>query len=277
MNVAFYVVTACAAAALLFAWGYFRRYRVTRPPVGVMSLGDVIVMLAAIIVVPLLYLWLPIWLVALLLALGIGSVLYTSLEPVLRRRWAIWLATLALLGADVWAARSVGTSDNVFFAVNNLVLVLGIVGATNLWAQSGMKARDAAILGACLALYDFVATARLPMMTDMMNRLASLPFAPLIGWSVGGGPGLVVGLGDLLLAAVFPLVMRRAYGRTAGLMALALAFAALLVMFIGLETVWADMTIPAMVVLGPLMAAQYLYWRRRTGVERTTQQYLAAP
>jgi len=31
-----------------------------------------------------------------------------------------------------------------------------------------------------------------------------------------------------------------------------------------------------MVILGPLMVAQYLYWRRRTGAERTTQEYLRA-
>lgn len=109
-----------------------------------------------------------------------------------------------------------------------------------------------------------------------MSRLAALPFAPFISWSTGDGLGLVVGLGDLLLASVFPLVMRRAYGRAAGRMALALAFAAPLVLLVGLQTIWIGATIPAMVVLGPLMGAQYRYWRHRTGAERTTRQYLAA-
>jgi hypothetical protein len=31
---------------------------------------------------------------------------------------------------------------------------------------------------------------------------------------------------------------------------------------------------PVMVVLGPLMLLQYLYWRRRRGQERTMWQYL---
>ena len=34
--------------------------------------------------------------------------------------------------------------------------------------------------------------------------------------------------------------------------------------------------VPVMTVLGPLMVAQYGYWIRRRGLERTTQQYLQA-
>jgi len=37
-------------------------------------------------------------------------------------------------------------------------------------------------------------------------------------------------------------------------------------------------TLPAMVALGPLMVAQYVFWSRRLGVERTRWQYqLAEP
>ena len=35
-------------------------------------------------------------------------------------------------------------------------------------------------------------------------------------------------------------------------------------------------TVPAMVALGPLMVAQYLFWARRLGAERTTWQYQQA-
>ena len=34
--------------------------------------------------------------------------------------------------------------------------------------------------------------------------------------------------------------------------------------------------VPVMTVLGPLMVAQYGYWIRQRGLERTTQQYLQA-
>src|SRR2546421_8933977 len=48
------------------------------------------------------------------------------------------------------------------------------MGITNLWAQSGMKARDTALLGILLALYDFIATVQLPLMGELVARLSDL-------------------------------------------------------------------------------------------------------
>ncbi|MCW5853978.1 MAG: hypothetical protein KIT87_28180 [Anaerolineae bacterium] len=277
MTIAYLVVMAYAVAALGLSWLYFRRYQVTRPPIGVFDLGDIAVMLVAIVIVPLLYLWLPLWLAASLLTLGVGSVLYTTWEPILRRPWAIWLVTLGLVGADIGAAWLLGPQSFAFSSINNVVLILSIVGATNLWAQSGMRARDAAWLGAGLMIYDFVATSLLTMMSDMVNRLAGLPFAPFVfGGDLSQGYGLGIGLGDLLMASVFPLVMRKAYGRRAGLTAFMLGLAAIAIMMAVLALGWLQVNLPAMVILGPLMVLQYRYWRRRAGQERTTWQYLQA-
>jgi hypothetical protein len=64
--------------------------------------------------------------------------------------------------------------------------------------------------------------------------------------------------------------MRKAFGRPAGLAALLLALAAIgTLLALPLQGYF-----PVMVVLGPLMVLQYLYWRRRRGRERTTWQYL---
>jgi hypothetical protein len=41
------------------------------------------------------------------------------------------------------------------------------VGAANLWAQSGMRARDAAVLAGALTLYDFIFTSQLTLMADL--------------------------------------------------------------------------------------------------------------
>jgi membrane protein implicated in regulation of membrane protease activity len=74
----------------------------------------------------------------------------------------------------------------------------------------------------------------------------------------------------VLLATVFPLVMRKAFGRAAGMAAMMIALLAIgTTMALPLKIVF-----PAMVVLGPLMVLQYIYWRRQRGQERTTQQYL---
>jgi hypothetical protein len=95
-----------------------------------------------------------------------------------------------------------------------------------------------------------------------------------VAWPVAGDTVLLIGLGDLLLAAVFPLVMRKAYGRTAGLTALLVALLALAGVLLLPVSGLLQATFPVMVVLGPLMVVQYIYWRRRNGRERTTQEYL---
>jgi hypothetical protein len=158
VQVAFTVVFGCATLALILAWRYFRHCRVTRPTIGVLTRSDVAIMLGAIVVIPYLYLVLPLWLVAGLLGMGYLSILYTLAEPVLRARGLIWLAVLTLLEADVGAAHLFGLGSRPFFAINNVLLIAVVVGVTNIWAQSGIKARDVAVLGAALALYDVLAT-----------------------------------------------------------------------------------------------------------------------
>jgi hypothetical protein len=277
MQGGFAVVLGCASLALGLAWLYYRRYPVTRPPIGVITCWDVAIMLGAIVVVPYLYLTLPLGLVVGLLSLGYVSILYTLAEPVLRARWALWLAVLTLLAADLGAAHLFGPGSLPLLAINNAVLVAIVVGVANIWAQSGIKARDVAVLGAALALYDVLATSLLPLMTDLITRLAQAPFAPLVAWPIGDeGAWLGVGLGDLLLAAVVPLVLRRAFGRRAGVLALAINLVALSGLLALLALGVVQVTLPAMVVLGPLIVLQYGYWTRRRGPERTTWQYLQA-
>jgi hypothetical protein len=269
LHLSYYVVLGCVACLQVGSWAYFRRYQISSPPIGVFNVQDLAVMVLLIILVPLFYLILPLWLTAALLLLVALSILYFTWEPVLQARWAIWLVTLSLLAIDSAAAFLFGTSQNGFFAVNNLVLLLMVLGATNLWVQSGMKARDAAILGGLLALYDFIATVQLPLMSELVARLSDLPLAPLVAWS-SENMMPSIGLGDLLLATVFPLVMRKAFGRPAGLVALVLTLAAIgILLALPLQGGF-----PLMVVLGPLMGLQYLYWRRRRGQERTTWYYL---
>src|SRR5262245_49030950 len=176
-------------------------------------------MLAAVVVVPFLYLALPRWLVGGLLVLAGLSAVGTLLQAALRPGWLAWAAAAALLAADAASAVLRGPTDPVFFAVNDAALVLLAVGAALLWAQSGLRARDAALMGGALALYDLVATALLPLTDDLIARLAGLPLAPVLAWGAGDGRWVGIGLGDLLMATSFPLVLRRAYGRPAGAVA----------------------------------------------------------
>lgn len=277
MTLALLIVFLHTVAALGLSWLYFRCYVIQRPPIGVFNLWDVTVILVGIILVPYLYLALPRWVVACLLGLGLLSVVYFLFEPLLRSRLLVWQGVVLCLGLDVGAAVWFGGQSGIFFAINNLIQVLVVIGVANLWAQSGLKARDTAILGVELMVYDFLFTSVLTLMTDLFTRLAGLPFAPLVAWP-GGSPGVWagIGLGDLLLAAVFPLVLRKAYGRRAGLIAMLLALGAIGTLPVLFLTGLLTGMFPVMVVLGPLMGLQYLYWRRHCGPERTTWQYLRA-
>ena len=77
-----------------------------------------------------------------LLGLGTLSMLYFTFEPVLSARWTVWLLVIALLAIDAAALRWYGPARPEFLAVNNLLQVLAVVGVSNLWAQSGMKASE---------------------------------------------------------------------------------------------------------------------------------------
>ncbi len=209
MHPGYYVVLAHGALALVLASLYFRRYQVTRPPIGVFNRRDVYVVLGAIVLVPYLYLALPSWAVTALLALASSSVLYFVAEPMTRSRRATLAVALVLVVVDIVTALARGVTSIEFLVVNNVVVVLVVLGIANLWAQSGMRARHVAVLAGALAAYDFVATSQLTLMTDLIHRLAHVPLVPFVAWG-GARDGVAIGLGDLLLAGAFPLVMRKA-------------------------------------------------------------------
>src|SRR5207302_4195212 len=122
------VVAGFAALSLLTGWGYFRRYRVTRPAFGVVSLTDVAIMLTFIVLVPYLYLMLPLWAVAGLLGVGVLGAVYLALRPLLRGRWVAAPLCLGLVGTDVALAVGQGVTGAAFLLVNNAILVLVVVG-----------------------------------------------------------------------------------------------------------------------------------------------------
>jgi hypothetical protein len=265
----FIVVFGSAICAVVASWIYFRRYRLSRPPIGVANIRDVAIMIVAIVALPFVYLVLPVWVVAAFLLLSALSVLYFTIQPMLRARWAVWLVAFFLLLADTAAVYLFSERHNSIFALNNLIVIVLVVGIANLWAQSGVKARDMVILGVALTIYDYFATALSPLMIILLDHLSNLPLAPIIAWS-SEGETLILGLGDLLLAGVFPLVMRKAFGMVAGLVALTLALVAILVLL----AFPLRQGFPVIIVLGPLMVAQFLSWRWIRGQERTMKQYL---
>jgi hypothetical protein len=70
-------------------------------------------------------------------------------------------------------------------------------------------------------------------MGDLMARVGAMPFGPVVVWHDGAGEAFaLIGLGDLLVSTMFPLVMQKAYGRTAGYIALGLSCAGIAATFV---------------------------------------------
>ena len=270
--IAWTVVTAFVVAAPVAAWIYFRRFELMRPPIGVFDWHDVVFMLIAIVVVPIAYLALPRAVVGTILCLLALNIFWFGLEPVLRYRSLLWPAAVGLVAADVVVNLTAPAGALWVVALNDFELVALAVFVTNVLAQSGMRARDLAFLVSGLAVYDVVVTTYLGLMGDLLRRLATLPFAPLVAWRQG--EWLAVGLGDLLMVVLAPLVLRKAFGRTAGLVSAVTSVGAVAGMLAAVRLDWFSRPIPAMVVLGPLLLAQYAWWRVRLGPERRTWQYL---
>ncbi|MFE0132532.1 hypothetical protein ACFWY6_13320 [Streptomyces sp. NPDC059037] len=270
------VVAAFTLLATVGSWWYFRRHHIARPPFGVINLADVMVAMAGLVLIPLLYMKLPIAVVVILLALLTIGALQVALEPVVGRR-PLWTVCLALIAADLVLGLTVGVRNEAFLLTNDAIMVIVVIGVANLWAQSGLKAAHAAVFAAVLTGYDALVTWQFSVTLQLFVKLTKLPLFPLVGWGLEEVPtSFLIGLGDLLLLSLFPLVMRKAYGRTAGLSVLltGLATTALIFVLIARDTI--GHTIPVMVFLGPVIVAQYLYWRLTRGVERPTRQYLRA-
>ncbi len=266
------IVLAHAVAMVVIGLAYLRRVRIERPPIGVYNLRDILGVAVVLVILPPLYLHLPDAAVIAILATAVTATLYFTLTPALGRWWGTG-AALTLVTADL----VLGLWDRAghlaaFVILNNLLMVAVAIGVANIWAQSGIKAREVAVLAAGLAVYDMLVTVVTPTMVEFFVRVAALPLAPVVGW--GSGAGMVgIGLGDLLLILVWTLVAERTFGTGAGLIA---AGACLLVVVAIDMAFWLDLVnlpVPAMVVLGPVIVGHFALLRRRRA--QTTEQYFA--
>jgi hypothetical protein len=267
----FVIVCAGCGLTMVAALAYLRRYRISRPAIGVITGPDLVVLSAAVGLAPVLYRLPPVWVsVAVLIPTTFGVVDLT-LRGV-RRRSSITLPLAGLIvGLDVFTAWWWGTDDVRFLAVNDFVVAIIAIGIANLWVQSGMRVWHVAALATVFGAYDLLATGRLTLMAEIQQRVAHVPFAPFLAWT-SRGTDLSLGLGDLLIATTFVLALRRSYGRLASGVGLA-------VMVLGIVTSLGLVAlgivhdiIPAMAVVGPLVLAQTGFIRL-SGPERSTVEY----
>lgn len=267
LSLSVFVILGWNIAMLALSLVYFRRCRVSRPPIGVFNPGDVLFAVLLITLAHVVYVVLPLWLAVGMFALAVFSAVYFTLEPLARRRAFAWFASLAVIAADIGAARLFGTQTNGFLLANDLAILLVIIGVSNLWVQSGLKARDAVLFSLLLATFDLFATALSPLTFTLFDRFQSAPLTPALAWASNGSV-LGGGLGDFLLVTVFVLSMEKAFGRAAAILGMLLSLLVIAALLL-IDQPW-----PGMIFLAPLMLGQYLYWRHRYPQERTMHRYL---
>lgn len=268
------LVEVATVAIVAAARWYFHQVRVDRPPIGVFNLRDIAFTFVVLVILPPLYLHLPIWLVASILVVMASGLAYITVRSALRRRVA--LAAVGLLAAAEVTLTTVGHGQSMaFVVVNDIAVGLLAVGVANIWAQSGIHGREVVVFACAVAVFDLVATWLLPVMVEFFTRVQALPFAPML--ASGRGPDAVaLGMGDLLFIVLWPLVAEKAFGRRAGLWAAAGTVCCLL----SLDALFAarvfTSALPAMVFLGPAILTQYLWFRRQHGMERSFAEHEAA-
>jgi len=263
------VVVLCGmtVALLVVSVAYLRRYRMTRPAIGVCNRSDIISAVVVILLAHVVYVVLPLWAAIGLFALAVTSAVAVMLEPLCSSRWLVWLISLTCVMGDIGIAWRAGVANPGFFLVNDGVMLMVIVGVANLWVQSGVRVRDAVLFSLLLAVFDLVATTLSSLTSMLFARFQTTPLMPALAW-MSHGTILSGGLGDVLLVTVWVLVMEKAYGRAASISSGVICLGVIAAL-LSIDQPW-----PAMIVLAPLMAGHALFWRQRRPVERTMWEYL---
>jgi hypothetical protein len=263
------IVAGLGMLTVAITLAYFRSVRLPRPPLGRFDPSDVGILLALLASAPYLYVALPPLVVSVLVGAGLLSTLSIALKPLIGR--ARWFAVVALLATDALLVR-VG-SASLGYAANDALAVLAITAIANVWAQSGMRARDAALLAVGLAIYDPIATLWLGLTGHLFRQISGLPFAPLLAWPEGHGHACVIGAGDVLVAALLPAVVTKAFGTRPGLL-IALATVGTIGVAVAVSAAHLFFgIIPVMVGLGPVAVTGWLVCRHFQPSERTTYEY----
>jgi hypothetical protein len=264
------VVLTGVLVTILAAVAYLRRMRLDRPAIGVANLGDVVIMVAFVVLLPPLYLRLPGTVLTAIFAVLVTGLCHLTLRP-LTGTWVAAVLAVLGVGADITLATS-GVARPAFLAINGILVTLVVIGATNVWVQGGLRAAHVAILVAALTGYDLIASLALPTMVEFVAKLQTLPLTPLLAW---GSParGIGIGLGDLLLVVLWVLAAEKAFSHAAGLAAAALGTAGAAALFATYLIGALTRPVPAMVLLGPIIIGQFLLLRARYPTERTWLGY----
>src|SRR4051812_31599738 len=281
----FSLLLATSSALLVSAGGvaYLRRGGPEGPPIGAVNGRDVLVLFVPLSTIPLFYLALPRWLLTAFLVLTFCAALSFGLRPLLPPG-RMWLLIGGLLGLNLWLGTNLlGTvlGWQLFWAENDVVVLLAAVFVANLYVQGGMRLSHVACFALALAAYDLVFTSAFPLTNALVEEFLGYPLDPSVGmrW---GFDNAAIGIGDLLVYGLFVLAAYKGYGRAAGRLATAVvvvfgaltpAVVPLVISYVDART---DTLVPAQFWFGPAAFLTWVWLRSRHGRERTVREFLAS-
>ena len=262
---------------------YLRRVRMERPAIGRFNGRDVVVLLGFLVVLPNFYVWLPEWALLGVLMVTFAASLSIGFRQIMSRGM-VWPVVGLMIGTDIWLGSNVlGTilGWQIFWTVNSIIVLLGAVTVANLYVQGGMRLKVVSSFALVLAVYDLVFTNFLPISEHLVEHFIGFPLYPAIGFRVGFNDA-TIGLGDLLIYALFAAAAYKAYGRRAAWLATGLivvfgvALPSLAPLVINSIDPRTDLLVPVQTYFGPFEYLGYLWMKRHYGKERTMQEFLAS-
>lgn len=262
---------------------YLRRVRMERPAIGRFNGRDLVVLLTFLVVLPNLYVLLPEWALTGVLMLTFTASLSIGLRQIMSRGM-VWLVVGLLIGVDIWLGRNMlGTQLGwqTFWTENSIVVLLGAMTVANLYVQGGMRLRVVAWFALVLAGYDLIFTGFVPVSEHLVEHFIGFPLYPAIGFRWGFNDA-TIGLGDVLVYALFAIAAYKAYGRgaawfaTSVIVVFGLALPSAVPLVINYIDPRIDVLVPVQTYFGPFAFLAYLWMRRHYGKERTMQEFLAS-
>jgi len=272
-----------AALVCLGALYYFRRSRIERPPIGTFNARDITILLGFILALPFFYAILPGWAITCFLCVTFTASLSIGYQrmfnPVL-----FWGALGLLLGGNIYESHfMMGTVAGwqVWWVELDILVALGAIAVANLYIQGGMRLKHVAYFALGLALYDVFASLVINVTAVLTEEFVGQPLDPTFGMRFQV-TNYGIGIGDLLVYAMFTIACYKAYGKVAARVAVCIAviFGAaapsLCPLVISLIDFRNDILVPSQMFFAPAAFVAYLWMRHKYGRERTMAEYLAS-
>ena len=270
-----------AAAGLGTA--YFKRVRLDRPSIGTFNGRDLVILFVFIVSLPVLYLALPTHVLTFFLAVTFTSALCIPYSKVVPGRWLV-PAVLVLLGANIAVTYTLLGSRSgyqLYWVMTSVMVILAAAGVGNLYIQGGMRLRHVAWFALALGVYDLIFASVIPLTPLLADTFEGRPLDPAVGFVVGPYTANI-GLGDLLVYALFAIAAYRGFGRRGVVVALGTitAFGAVVpaltpLLLSGFTREGIGIVVPAQTFFGP--AAFLAYRRLSRQRERTPAEWIATP